>query len=136
MSESRTHIELVAAAVKYIKTMVEPDLHAVIQYDSADSSRPTKVIGNFIPDVYFWHANQLIIGEAKTMGDFDKPHSREQYNAYINECRNFSGSATLVISIPWQLAAAAKNYFRRLKKDFDANIQIIIINEIGMCFEI
>lgn len=136
MSESRDHIGLVAVAVEYVKTMVEPDLHAVIQYDSADSPRPTKVVGNYVPDVYFWHADRLIIGEAKTIGDFDRPHSREQYNAYIEECKSFSGRAVLVICVPWQLVATAKNYFRRLKKSFDTDIPIIIINQLGRHFEI
>jgi hypothetical protein len=136
MSESRNHVELVAVAVEYIKTIVAPDLHAIIQYDSADSSRPTKVIGNFIPDVYYWHADRLIIGEAKTINDFDRPHSREQYDAYMKECKNFFGRSTLVVSVPWQMVAAAKNYFRRLKKELTADIQIIIINELGRHFEI
>lgn len=136
MSESRNHVKLVATVVEYVKTIVEPDLHAIIQYDSADSSRPTRVIGNYIPDVYFWHADQLIIGEAKTMNDFDRQHSRDQYYAYINECKNFFGHATLIISVPWQMVSTAKNYFRRLKKDIDANIPIIIINELGRHFEI
>ena len=136
MSESRNHIELVAVAVKYIKTIVAPELHAIIQYDSADSSRPTRVIGNFIPDVYFWHNDQLIIGEAKTINDFDRPHSIDQYEAYIKECRNFYGHSTLVISVPWQVVATAKNYFRRLKKEFATDIPIIIINELGRHFEI
>ena len=136
MSESRNHIELVAVAVKYIKTIVAPELHAIIQYDSADSSRPTRVIGNFIPDVYFWHNDQLIIGEAKTINDFDRPHSLDQYEAYIKECKSFYGHSTLVISVPWQVVATAKNYFRRLKKEFATDIPIIIINELGRHFKI
>lgn len=136
MSESRGHVDLVAIIVKYIKTLVAPDLHAIIQYDSADSPRPTKVIGNFIPDVYFWHADQLIIGEAKTYRDFDRPHSRAQYDSYIEECKSFWGDATLVVSIPWDLVATAKNYFRRLKKNVGANIPIIIVNEFGGHFEV
>ena len=136
MSESRNHVELVAVAVKYIKTIVAPDLHAIIQYDSADSLRPTKVIGNFIPDVYYWHADQLIIGEAKTIYDFDRPHSRDQYAAYIKECKNFFGHSILVVSVPWQMVATAKNYFRRLKKEHAADMKIVIINELGRHFEI
>ena len=136
MSESRNHVELVAVAVEYIKTMIAPDLHAIIQYDSADASRPTKVIGNFIPDVYYWHADQLIIGEAKTINDFDRPHSREQYDAYIKEGKTFLGHSTLVISVPWQMVATAKNYFRRLKKNHATDMTIIIINELGRHFEI
>lgn len=136
MSESRNHVDLVAVAVEYIKTIVAPDLHAIIQYDSADSSRPTKVVGNFIPDVYYWHADRLIIGEAKTINDFDRIHSRNQYDAYMKECRDFWGASTLVICVPWQIVATAKNYFRRLKKEYNADVPVIIINELGRCFEI
>ena len=78
----------------------------------------------------------MIIGEAKTINDFDRTHSRDQYDAYIKECKNFFGKSTLVVSVPWQIVATAKNYFRRLKKVFDADIQIIIINELGRPFEI
>ena len=136
MSESRNHVELVVVAVEYIKSIVEPDLHTIIQCDSADSPRPTRVIGNYIPDVYFWHKDQLIIGEAKTLNDFDRPHSQDQYNAYIKECEGFYGRATLVVSVPWQMVATAKNYFRRLKKSLDASMPIIIINELGRHFEV
>ena len=136
MSESRNHVEMVAIAVDFIKTMVDPDYHAIIQYDSADSSRPTKVIGNYIPDVYFWHADQLIIGEAKTINDFDRPHSKDQYEAYMRECKGFFGKASIVISVPWQLVPTAKNHFRRLKKDAGADVTVIIINELGRHFEI
>ena len=136
MSESRKHVELVAVAVEYIKTILAPEFHAIIQYDSADSSRPTKVIGNYIPDVYYWHGDQLIIGEAKTINDFDRPHSRDQYGAYMQECKKFFGRALLVISVPWEMVATAKNYFRRLKRDCDASVSIIVINEMGRHFEI
>ena len=136
MSESRSHVELVTAAVRYIKTIVNPELHAIIQYDSADSVRPTKVIGNYIPDIYFWHANQLIIGEAKTINDFDRQHSQNQSIAYIKECKRFWGYSLLVVSVPWQMVATAKNYFRRLKKEYDADVHIIVINELGRPFEV
>ena len=136
MSESRAHIELVAIAVDYVKTLVSPELHAIIQYDSADSTRPTKVIGNYIPDVYFWNREQLIIGEAKTINDFDRPHSCAQYDAYIKECKTFFGKSTLVISVPWQIVVTAKNYFRRMKRDLEADVSIVIINELGWHFEI
>ena len=136
MSESRNHIDLVAVVVEYIKTIIAPDLHTIIQYDSADSVRPKMVVGNYVPDVYYWHADQLIIGEAKTIDDFDRRHSREQYAAYITECKNFFGNSTFIIGVPWQIVATAKNYFRRLKKEFDTDIRIIIINELGRHFEI
>ena len=136
MSESQKHIELVAVAVDYIKKIVDKDLHSIIQCDTAVSSRPVKVIGNFIPDAYFWHSDQLIIGEAKTANDFSLPHSRNQYYAYMKECMNFYGHSKLVICVPWQMLATAKNYFRLLKKDLNANISVVVIDEFGRPFEV
>lgn len=136
MSESQAHIELVRVALKFIRSKVDPDLHSVIQFDAANSLRPAKVIGNFIPDVLFWHGNQLIIGEAKTVNDFSMPHSYKQYDAYMRECQNFYGQAMLVISVPWEMLATAKNYFRRLKKLYCVNFSIFVIDEFGRPFEI
>lgn len=136
MAESKSHIDLVLVAVRYIKTLISPDLYSMIQCDSADFLRPTKAIENFIPDVYFWYDNSLIIGEAKTLEDFERPHSRRQYEAYIRECKNFYGESTLVISVPWQLIATAKNYFRRLKKAFESTATIIILDETGRPFRL
>lgn len=136
MSESRDHIDLVAITVEYIKTIIEPNMYAFVQYDSADSKRPTKIIGNYIPDVFFWHKNLLIIGEAKTAKDFERKHSKDQYLAYMSECMKFYGKAILVISVPWQLVPTTKNYFRRMKKDMHANVQVVVVNDIGRAFEI
>lgn len=136
MSESRNHIDLVQIAVKYIKSIIDPTYYSIIQYDSPDTKRPYKVIGNFIPDVYFWNSDQLIIGEAKTINDFDCPHSKAQFEAYIKECENFYGNSIIIISVPWQIVPKAKNYFRKLKIDKNIKTQVIIINEIGGCFTI
>lgn len=136
MSESRSHIDLVATVVNYVKKLVLPDFHAIIQYDSPDSPRPSKVIGNFIPDVYFWNKDLLIIGEAKTLKDFDKRHSLDQYRAYMQECKNFWGESILVIAVPWPLVITAKNHFRRLKKEFVTDVSIFVLNELGEVFKV
>ncbi len=136
MAESKSHIDLVAVAIKYTKTLVSSELYAMIQCDSADFTRPTKAIENFIPDVYFWHDKHLIIGEAKTLEDFERPHSRKQFEAYIKECKNFYGEATLIISVPWQLVATAKNYFRRLKRELQSDSTVIVLDETGRPFKL
>ena len=135
MSESRSHIELVKVAYRYITNLVPEEKHCLIQIDSADSMRPKEVRGGFIPDVQFWDENLYIIGEAKTLNDFEREHSREQYNAYIDECKDFKGKSILVVAVPWQLVITAKNYFRR-QKCVNENFRIVILNELGGNFEV
>ena len=136
MGESRNHIDLVSVAYRYALSLVQRDLESLVQADTADSSKPTRVIGNFVPDVFFWNGEQLIIGEAKTFEDFDRPHSLAQYDAYMQECHDFPGTAILIISVPWQLVFTARNYFRRMKAKGDHHFRIIVVNEIGARYEI
>ncbi len=136
MSESRAHVDLVLVAVNYISTLLPPEMRALVQYDSADTKRPPMISGNFIPDVYYWNQNMLIFGEAKTVDDFERKHSREQFTAYLKECDAFWGKSYLVISLPWQLVPTAKNYFRRLKRDLCSSTQVIILNELGRRYEV
>ena len=136
MSESKNHMELVEIAVTYIQTIVPSHLISLIQYDSPSTSKPPKVLGNFIPDVYFWDNELLVIGEAKTDDDFERKHSREQFGAYLDECSNFHGKSLLVISVPWSLIPTAKNYFRKLKKQKQTEVPIIILNEFGRRYEV
>lgn len=131
MSESRSHIDLVSIAYEYIKTLVPLDKHVLIEIDSSDTRRPTNISGRYIPDVQFWDDDIYIIGEAKTINDFDREHSRKQFEAYISECSSFYGNSYLVISVPWQLVITAKNYFIRQKTAKNFKFQIIILNELG-----
>ena len=135
MSESRSHINLVQVAYEYIKNIVPEDKKVLIEIDSADSNKPREVDGRFIPDVQFWDDSLYIIGEAKTINDFEREHSREQYVAYIKECGNFNGKSMLVVAVPWQLVITAKNYFRRIKCT-NENFRVVILNELGGAFEI
>lgn len=136
MSESQQHIDLVQVALKHIKSIVPDNMEEIIQCDSSDTRRPSKVSGNFIPDLYFWNKDILIIGEAKTVDDFNRKHSREQFMAYLSECHSFYGQSFLVVSIPWQLWATAKNYFIKQKREMQCSTTIIIINQLERICEI
>ena len=134
--ESQSHIDLVKVAINYIRTIVPSDNFDFIQIDSAGSNNPIKFVGNFVPDIYYSYDSMLIIGEAKTINDFDRPHSKEQYEAYIIECDMHDGKAILVISVPWQFVITAKNYFKRIKVCKRTSFEVVIINELGRCFKI
>ena len=131
MSESQSHVKLVNIAFDYIKKKISNNCESLIECDSVSTQKPSKIIGGFIPDVFFTYRDLLIIGEAKTEDDFERRHSKNQYAAYIQECCRFDGKAILVIAVPWNMIFTAKNYFRRLKADVGFLGEIIILNNIG-----
>lgn len=132
--ESQTHINLVNIAAEYIKSIVPEYEHSLIYMDSAGNNNSVRVIGNYIPDVYYNYGNKLVIGEAKTLNDFERQHSKEQFEAYMNEFLLFQGECILVVSVPWQLVITAKNYFSILRRKMGVVVDIIIINEMSRCF--
>lgn len=130
MSESRSHIELVQVAKNYIIDSIPEEYSIFVQMHSADTQRP-QVLESFIPDVFVEIPDLLMIGEAKTINDFDREHSKAQFDVYLNKCDSFHGESCLVISVPWQIVPSAKNYFRRIKKRREYTMDIAIINELG-----
>lgn len=136
MSESRAHLDLVLKAVSYIKEIVPEEYQGLIYFDSPDTVRPPKIENNYVPDVYYCYKDLLIIGEAKTYEDFERNHSKLQYQAYLKETIKFNGSSIIVVSVPWQIVPTAKNLLRRFKNNTNSTAKIIVINELGSCFEI
>lgn len=136
MAESKAHMDLVEIILEHVEGIVPCHLQSIIQCDSPTTSRPTKVIGGFIPDLYFWNNDKLIIGEAKTIKDFDNKHSKAQIESYYLECMGFYGEATLVMCVPWQLVSSVKNHMRILRKKYGGSFGITIINELGWKVEL
>ncbi len=132
--ESQTHINLVNIIAEYIKSFVPEEEHSLIYMDTAGNSNAVRVIGNYIPDVYYSDGGKLVIGEAKSLNDFERQHSKEQFEAYMNEFLLFQGECTLVIGVQWQLVITAKNYFARLRRQMGVDVNVIIINKMSRCF--
>lgn len=130
MSESKSHMDLVQIAFKWIKKNLPKQYESFVEIDSPESNQPNYVDA-FRPDVYYDFDNTLYIGEAKTLKDFDKKHSREQYQAYLKRCGQYKGEAYFVISIPWQLKNTAKNYFRLYKEQNNCNVPIIVLTDMN-----
>ena len=82
MSESREHADLVRCIYSYVKSIVPESLHCLIELDTIDTKKPP-CVGGYIPDVYYHWMGHLIIGEAKTINDFSRTHSYQQFAAYI-----------------------------------------------------
>lgn len=134
--ESQVHIDLVNKIYEYACEYIAEDNRCLIETDSSGNNSTIHVINNYVPDLFYSFENTLIIGEAKTELDFERKHSKEQFDAYIKECNLFGGNAMLVIGIPWQLCSTAKNYFRRKKNIGEITFSVTIIDELGRSFTI
>ena len=130
MGESNIHVQLVNIAYDYIEKIVPEGCNHFIQKDSPDDSRPP-IIDGFIPDVFFQFGDLLVLGEAKRIDDFDRLHSKKQFEAYMNYCRHFCGKSVMVVSVPWQLVMSAKNYLRLIKNRTKQKTEVVVINESG-----
>ena len=132
MSESLEHYEYVRRIYNRVKELVPQDCVGLIKADLFGCEKPSLTYNSFVPDVMYQNIGCLIIGEAKTLDDFDRIHSYEQYESYVQECMKFPGETTLVICIPWQLFITAQNHFIHLKKKYNSKTKVIVMNEIGM----
>lgn len=129
--ESQAHIELVRIAYQYISEKIEEENRPLIETDSSGSNSSFRVQGNYIPDVFYSLNGRMFIGEAKTEQDFERKHSRDQFDSYLEELSRFDGEGWLIISVPWQIVPSAKNYFKRKKNKEGIQSTIVILNELG-----
>ena len=137
MAESQEHIYLVNLLYKKICQLVPSCETCLIEKDLPTNRQIGGRVQGYIPDIYYWQLDLFIIGEAKTLMDFDSKHSQSQLRAYIDECNKFQGISILVIAIPLRLKSTVLNYFRRIKRKEKITIsRIIVIDELGSEFEV
>jgi hypothetical protein len=101
MAESLAHSDFVIAIVKWIEINCHKNDYAFIKYDhpkNVSNDRPPNICG-FVPDVYV-DFERIIIGEAKTLNDFERPHSIEQYLSYLNFINN-KKDALIIFAAPF-----------------------------------
>lgn len=131
MSESKEHRELVSLIIDYAKTLLSVDDYSLMCIDSGDRIGSCLLNYSYIPDLLYCYKGVMIIGEAKTSKDFDRKHSFDQYEAYIDECINFCGKSYLIMAVPWTEMISAKNYLKKIKKNKKTDFKIIVINNYG-----
>lgn len=136
MSESLEHQNYVRRIVEYVSRLVPSEYIDRIKADLPEYEKPALAYDSYIPDVTYSYNGLLIVGEAKTLDDFNREHSRRQYEAYVKECKNYPGESKIVIAVPWQLYITAKNHFLHLKRKQEVEVSIVILSENGMKDEI
>lgn len=104
-----------------------------VMVDLPDSTqKPPVVTDGYHPDVYYRHNGVLIIGEAKTVEDVERRHSKLQYDAYFRECEHFNGAKYIIVSSAWSIAMSFKSILKNIKRINNYSTHIIVVSEDGI----
>ena len=138
MAESSVHISFVEKIHEEAKKIIPFGSHVLIDIDHPNSSSSTpKLLNGYKPDLYYCYDNLLVIGEAKTDFDVERPHSMNQYISYYDEAYKFSGQAVLIFCVSWKMFATMKNIMRRIRRNkVSSKIRIIVLNDLREATEI
>jgi hypothetical protein len=131
MAESQIHIDLVRLMSKYVQSVYNIDIgHIFIDLPETLIGSKPPVIRNFRPDLFVRNKHLLIIGEAKTEPDWDKRHSREQYQNYLEECLATNHPSILLLAVPWRFE---KSIYSRISHMCTNNqlskVKIVVISD-------
>lgn len=111
MAESNIHIRLVTALVSWIAAKYFRGERGSLLIDSSDSPAIAKPpgIGVYVPDVIGQGlpGGVVVIGEAKTAGDLENLHTREQLESFLRYCAARPGSV-FVFAVPWHMSRFAR----------------------------
>ena len=132
MSESQEHYNYVCRIIKYVQRYIATEKKSWLKTDLFGCEKPSLIYNKYVPDVMYCDNDTLIIGEAKTIKDYNTEHSYKQYEAYMKECSLFPGEAIIVVYVPWQLSISASNHFKLLKEKYSCNPEIIILSDLEM----
>lgn len=131
MSESLNHNNLVKKVFEKVKNIIPETELCFLKADLFECEKPSLVYGSYIPDVAYCNNGLLIIGEAKTLNDYNTEHSYSQYESYFHECKLYPGNSIIIICLPWNLFLSAQNHFKLLKRKYDVNTKVIIMSDNG-----
>ena len=125
-------MDYVNLAEQHVLRMIPSEQAGFVFVDKPESTYKPPLIGNYRPDLYFCHNNKLIIGEAKTIKDFDTSHSKDQYITYLRECQSFKGEALLVLCSSWTISLSYKTLIKFIKRQYGFDTKVIIVSENGI----
>lgn len=123
-------MDYVTLVEQYVVSKVSSQQRGYIFVDSPECACKPPLIGSYRPDLFFCHDNKLIIGEAKTVGDYDRLHSKDQYVTYLKECQNFKGESILILCSSWTISLSYKTLIKYLKRQNGFDTKVIIISEL------
>lgn len=130
MAESKTHIDLVSALVSFVATTYFKGEKGSILVDSPESIARPRPISGFVPDVFASgsHSDLFFIGEAKTAGDIENRHTRDQLVAYLQFCNARPGSI-LHLAVPWHMTRCTRMLVRNIGRSIGCDsVETVVLD--------
>lgn len=131
MGVSDTHVNLVRALGIWVMQNCHPSESAVMLLDLPEtlSGNHPPAIGGHIPDMYI-SSSRMILGEAKTAGDIETKHSRQQYVEYLKHLSQYQESI-FILAVPWDCVPLTKSLIKRIQKDADTkHVQTVFLEQL------
>lgn len=134
MPESLQHQRLVQimydfVSLKYFDGDPTPIL---IDSEAVPSIGHPPSIQGYRPDLFAIQPNTLVVilGEAKSIQDFENTHTLEQLSTFLTYCTQFPDSV-LVIAVPWMIQRSAESLIRILKKRCNAeSVNTLVLHQL------
>lgn len=132
MAESREHLRLIDAILRYIEREFAPLCRFAVFDDRPSEIRGEKPprIAGFVPDVFAEDVppTVTIIGEAKTSSDLGTLRSRQQIRAFLEHLA-LRQRGVFIIAVPWQASRAARSVLESTKHTAGCgNVELVVID--------
>ncbi len=115
MAEGPEHKEFVKKMYEFICSLIPKDNVKFIVVDNEGIASPEPIFYGVIPDISYNFKDVMVLGEAKSKKDFDRPHSLRQYKAYIETCENNSNAHSIfVLYVHWDAFLSAQTILRKM----------------------
>ena len=120
MSQSDAHRDLVLLTARAIQQR-DPRLSVTTDISAVPGDPVPPRIGGYRPDIiarHWTHPLRLIIAEAKTDGDVDNRHTRNQIEAFVSHLAVMPhGNGTFVLAVSGRVADLARTVLRFACRD-------------------
>jgi hypothetical protein len=131
--ESEKHSRLVHSLIEWTSdTYFAGDIGDILVHSHAGTYKSVPPsIGGHIPDICakIPSSNTTLIGEAKTQNDIDNDHTRSQFIAYLNHCRQLE-SGLIVIAVPWQYVNFTRRIVALLQNRLSTNVECVFLDKL------
>ena len=133
MSESEEHSNLVGILHSYIAGRFCAGWRERIYTDSVSSEssiRPPNIKG-YVPDAYVMLNDHgaVVIGEAKSMNDFESSHTDAQVKAFLGRCGMVGGS-TFILAVPWPIERFARTFLSNVQaREGLPHVETVVVSE-------
>lgn len=115
MAESEQHRILVKKMEIWLNENF-PDSKAVVDAQEKPGDPTPPIIGSHRPDLYAELKKQVIIGEAKTSFDIERPHSISQFKSFLSYLEKGKGNQ-LILSVPHENGGKARFVLEKLREN-------------------